>query len=93
MKNWIETYPHKIYASVLLLDNKIDNWKVGQYEWKDMGNITNYWKIDRINDYTVKTTFWEVNSSEEHNLIFTKLSSEWFKQWELADDFMGGKPY
>lgn len=29
MPHWSDTYPHNVYASVLLLDEKIYNYKIG----------------------------------------------------------------
>lgn len=33
MKGWLETYPHKIYASVLILDGKVVDYKIGENYW------------------------------------------------------------
>lgn len=93
MNTWVDTYPHIIYASVLLLDGKIENWKVGQYKWNDIGDICGHWKMDRLNDYEIKTTLWKVNNDKEHRRVFNELAPKWFKQWKLADDFYGCKPY
>ncbi|MFA5558662.1 MAG: hypothetical protein WDA59_04275 [Methanofastidiosum sp.] len=32
--HWSDEYPHSVYASVLLLDNKIESWKVVNYPKK-----------------------------------------------------------
>jgi len=93
MPFWPDNYPHKIYASVLLLDGKIESWKVGQSAWRGIGSITAYWKMDRINDYEVKSACWLVYNSKQHNQIFSTDSANWFKQWPVADDFYGAKPY
>ncbi|MFD0682392.1 MULTISPECIES: hypothetical protein [unclassified Paenibacillus] len=92
LKHWVDTYPHVIHASVLLLDNKIENWKVGQRS-KETYEFRGFWKKDRLNDYTSYTISWTVNNSEEHNAVFTKIAPMWFRQWEVASDFNGSVPY
>jgi hypothetical protein len=93
MSHWVDTYPHEIYASVLLLDNKIEGWKVGQRYWTFPQEAKAYWKMHRINDYTSHWQLWTVNNSDEHNRVFSELSTEWYRQWELADDFQLFPPY
>lgn|GEM_PF-2323813 len=90
---WHDEYPHKVYASVLLLDGKIENWKIGGSPKKHAGDWSNFWKLDRINDYTVQFTEFVVNNDKEHNEAFEKLAPEWLKQWLIADDFVGSRPY
>lgn len=81
MNFWLETYPHKIYASVLLLDGKIIDWKIGQHYWEDpfqvklRGNI----KIEDIQRCVTKYTFWEVNNSEEHQKVFESIAKKWIE--------------
>lgn len=87
MTHWIHTYPHTIYASVLLVNNKIYDWKVGQNYWDE--------RDLRIKDGTVniESTSWEVNSSEEHDQVFTIHAKEWMKQWDIHEDYNGFYPY
>lgn len=91
--HWSDEYPHSIFASVLLLDGKIENWKVVNYPKKSPGDFSGYWKLDRLNDYTSEWKEFICNNDEEHHKAFTRWSAEWFRQWPLADDFMGGRPY
>lgn len=93
MPHWSDIYPHKLYASALLLDGKIENWKVVDYPWIDIYGIKNYWKRDRMKDYTIVSQEWEVNNDKEHNDVFTMHAPKWFKQWELADDYRLASPY
>jgi hypothetical protein len=90
---WHEQYPHMVYASVLLLDDKIENWKIGGHKKDNPMEWTNFWKMDRINDYTAECKGFEVNTPEEHEAVFIELAHEWFKQWPLADDYRLMKPY
>lgn len=89
---WIDEYPHSVYASVLLLDNKIEAYKIGNHP-KNVLTFTAYWKPDRLNDYTSDHKEFIVNNSKEHELAFTKLAREYFSQWEVADDFRGFRHY
>lgn len=91
--HWSDEYPHSVYASVLLLDNKIESWKVVNYPKKHPGDFKAYWKWDRLNDYVCKFKEFVCHNEEEHQLAFTKWASEYFSQWELADDYCGGRPY
>lgn len=96
MAHWVETYPHTVYASVLLLDDKIMNWKVGERKWKHNMDMTR--RINRpfsLDDYVgemVESIGFEANNSEEHNHAFEVLAPEWFKQWEI-DESLGNPPY
>ena len=96
MAHWVETYPHTVYASVLLKDNKIIDWKIGQRRWTDIFSMTRRFKRPfNLDDYageTVESTEFEVNNSEEHNRVFSELAREWFKQWEI-DESLGNPPY
>lgn len=56
MAHWVDTYPHDVYASVLLLDGEIYNWKIGQRYWKSPWDMT--WRFplpDNMDKFTVET--------------------------------------
>ena len=93
MAHWTDIYPHKVYASVLLLDGKIEGWKVGNPPKTEPLDFKAYWKRDRLADYRAEFIGFTVNNDKEHDDAFRKLSPEWFKQWELADDLHGSPPY
>ncbi|XEC97028.1 hypothetical protein AB6A23_11085 [Paenibacillus tarimensis] len=86
-------YPYKLYASVLLLDGKIESWKVVNYPKEAPSDFKAYWKLDRLKDYTAETKSWTVNNLEEHNDVFQRLAPEWFTQWRHADDYRGWHAY
>lgn len=86
MAHWIDTYPHNIFTSVILKDNKIILWKTGGHTLKD-----NY-LIDKTK-YSYFENCFVANCKEEHDLIFEERSIEWFKQWELHENFNGFSPY
>jgi len=88
----LEEYPHSIFGSALLLDGKIEMWKIANY-CKRTYEFSGFWKRDRIEDYTSEWKEFVCNNSEEHQKAFEEWAPEWFKQWPIADDFIGGKPY
>lgn len=94
MPHWVDTYPHKVYASVLLLDDKIYNYKIGQNYWKSPMYVTmrtsDFDKMDRMR---VEYTFFEVSDSEEHSKAFDVYARDWFKQWEVHEEYVGSKCY
>lgn len=97
MAHWVETYPHTVYASVLLKDGKITNWKIGQRRWEHNMDMTRMFKLPfNLADYegeTVESTSWEVNNDKEHNEVFESLAREWMKQWEVHEECNGNPPY
>jgi len=93
MKYWLDIYPHSIFASVLLLDGKIENWKIVNYPKKHPLEFTGFWKRDRLNDYACEWKEFVCNNGKEHNEAFEEWAPEWFKQWLIADDFKGSPPY
>lgn len=93
MTHWVDTYPHTIYASVLLRDNKIINWKIGQRKWLDHMDMTRRMKLPYTkSDYdgeTVESKVWEVNDDHEHSQVFEVLAKEWFKNWDIHEKHEG----
>lgn len=94
MAHWVDTYPHDVYASVLLLDGKIYNWKIGQYHWESPFDVKmRYADFDKVDRMEVHHTSFTVNNSGEHSHAFEVLSRKWFKQWDVSDDRVGAPPY
>lgn len=94
MKHWIKKYPHKVYASVVLLDGKIYNWKVGQSCWNSAYEAkVRFSDFDKLDKMIVRHTYWVVYSPEEHQKVFEKHAKEWFKKWQIHEDHVGEKPY
>ncbi|MGG3874692.1 hypothetical protein [Brevibacillus laterosporus] len=94
MKDWSDTYPHKVYASVLLLDGKIYSYRIGPSYWESpfevKMRVSDFPKIKRM---TVEHTSFEVNNDQEHTEAFTVQAVNWFKNWEIHDDHLGSKCY
>ncbi|MGG2091295.1 hypothetical protein AB1283_00830 [Bacillus sp. S13(2024)] len=94
MAHWVDTYPHKVYASVLLLDNKIYNWKIGQRYWDSPFSMTiRTSDMEKFSKMKTKYIHWEVNTSDEHQEVFEKHAREWFKQFEIHEEYIGSDPY
>lgn len=86
-----------IYAQVLLLDNKIEAWKICQDRKSSPYDFKAYWKQDRIDNYTMETYIfykckvavaigWDFNS-----YVYNVLAPRWINQWEYAEDYRGSK--
>ncbi len=93
MQHWIERYPHSVFASALLLDNKIEQWQVGQKYWESPFEISAFEQKKRFNDYKTEFKEFVVNTPEEHDQVFRELAPEWFRQWELVKNYWGYRPY
>lgn len=98
-----QEYPKTIHASVLLLDNKILNWKVGYTCWKTVdkalcsqqpvGVLLKF--VHNPEAITVEHTSFVCNSAEEVNLLFTKKADSFYKKWKMSPLFPKDmiKPY
>ena len=89
-------YPHRIFASVVLLDNKIMNWKIVNYRWtkKNMGDSKQQLIIyDYLDKITVRSRSFIAHSPKEHSKIFKVKARKFFKQFEIHEWFRGMKPY
>lgn len=89
-------YPKTLYQNVLLLDNKIVNWKTGTTHWKDVNKAFNNRQSLYILNYAqhklyVKFRKKVVNTLDENNAFFN--DSSWYKQFELHENFNVLKPY
>lgn len=93
IKHWSDQYPHDLYASVLLLDGKIESWKVVNYPKRSPGEFQAIWKRGRLNDYTTENMKWVVSNNKEHNDVFSVHAPEWFRQWPHAEDYVGFPAY
>ncbi|OOM82017.1 hypothetical protein CLPUN_06350 [Clostridium puniceum] len=49
-----EKYPQVLYAYVILLDNKIENWHVSFRNRNSLYEYSGYWKEDRLKDYKLQ---------------------------------------
>lgn len=89
-------YPKILFQNVLLLDNKIVNWKTGKTHWKDIDKALNnrqplYVLKQNKNNLSVRSKSKLINNIEENNEFFNDTS--WYKQFELHEKFNLNKPY
>lgn len=91
MAHWCDTWPHIIVASVILKDNKIKLWKVGEYSLKDKYNIEALMKEHP--EYSYQEKEWTVYNDLGHNKVFREHSRKWFSQWKLHEKHIGGSPF
>lgn len=91
MAHWCDTWPHIIIASVILKDNKIKLWKVGQNPLRDKYSIEML--IKEHPEYSYEEKKWTVNNDLGHNKVFYEHSKNWFRQWELHPQHLGGSPF
>lgn len=85
MNTWLETFPHKVYASVLVLDGKAVDYKIGQNYWENSSHVTLRGQItfEELKRCETRYTFWEVNSQEEHEEIFEKIAVKWIENQSI----------
>lgn len=85
-------YPRKLYANVLLCNGKIINWKTGTRSWEN-----NKWLESRqplkfiLNEDNIiesKVISETVYNGEENSLFFEKTSIEFYKQFEIHEDYL-----
>ena len=86
-----------IYAQVLLLDNKIESWKICQDKKYSPYDFKAYWKNDRIEDYTMETYIFNKNKVniaigwDFNSYVYNVLAPRWINQWEYTEDYHGSK--
>ena len=87
-------YPRKLYASVLLYDNKIVMWKVGESYWEDYTRVSVKGRLPGpIREMKTVYTDFEAKDSYENNRIFDWDSKLWFKNWEVHEQCAGAPAY
>lgn len=76
--------PEVIYAYAILLDNKIETWKITRSDMNSVYEFKGLWKMDRISEYKLEKTHWICENTDE---VFNKLAPDWFRKWEHATDY------
>ncbi len=96
MTDWLKKYPHNIYASVVLLDKKIINWKVAKYAWNGVNWMRSKQPQIASSDHgaiEVISVCFVANNREEHEEIFSVDAKEFFKQFLIHPRFDLQSPY
>lgn len=91
MPHWVDVYPHNVHASVILKNNKIKTWKVGEMKLSEKYGIAELMK--QRPEYSYSEFTWSVKNREEHNMVFYLHAPKWFRQWEIHEEFQGFDPY
>ena len=89
-------YPHRIFASVVLLDGKIISWKVVNYRWtkENIGRYNHpYLVYANYTKIKIRTKSFIANNTDQHNKIFQHTVKKFFKQFKIHEKFDGIKPY
>lgn len=86
-----------IYAQVLLLDNKIEEWKICQDKKDSPLEFKAYWKRDKIDDYTMDTKVFNECEVEVpkgwtfNSYVYNVLGIRFINQYEYVEDYRGSK--
>ena len=86
-------YPKKLYANVLLFDDKIISFKTGTKNWegsKFWESCQPLWFINEDNfENRLKSEVFSkiVNSNEENNIFFRVISKEFYKMFEIHENY------
>ncbi|MBB6716227.1 hypothetical protein [Clostridium gasigenes] len=93
--NQIDVYPHEVYASVLLDENKeIINWKVSCNYWNEPAESRmTYAMFNKIEKLTTEYMEFQVWNRQEHNEVFTIHAKDWLRNFKISKDYIGCKPY
>lgn len=90
----------KIYASALLVDNKIMFWKISGNPKREVWDFNKefYYADENPQDYidkgNVRVAITEFVETEDNNHeIFCVLAPKWFSQFELHENYKGSSPF
>lgn len=89
-------FPHRVFVSVILLKNKIVNWKVGNLRWtKDTWHFSRQPGVVIKNEKKIKifSRSFLVNNSQEHNKAFEVRAKQFLKKFKIHPKYIGMRPY
>lgn len=84
-----------IYAQVLLLDGRIEGWRICQDKNHHPFEFKAYWKSDRLEDYCMETRIFKEEEVEIgkgctfNSNVYNVLGPKWINQWDYADSYRG----
>ena len=98
MMHWSDKYPHKIWTNILVIDNKVIDYKIGgerrdKYTWSILFNKE---LISRFDDIEVISSYEETNNDAEHNMAFENGREkviDHMKKFDCYYDFMRERVY
>ena len=83
-----DQYPKVVYGYAILLDNKLENWKVTCHNRHSVYEFTGYWKRDRLKYYKLEKICWICKNVNELNKAFDIMAPRFFRTWKHSDDYM-----
>ena len=89
-------YPHRVFASVVLLNGEIINWKTGNYRWtKESIRSARMPKIafDNWDKLEIRSRSFVVKNTEQHNRAFCIEAKNFYKQFPLPKNYDAMRPY
>lgn len=90
------TYPHRVFASAILIHGKIANYKIANHRWtKDnwFNNNQPSIVINNMERVKIASKSFLVRTPEEHNRAFTVKAKNFFKKYELIEGYNLIRPY
>ena len=84
----MKNYPITLHASLLFVNNKIINWKIGTKSWENNGWYSSCQPVHLLinandDDISVESFTKIVNNTEENNLFFNVTAREFFKMFDF----------
>ena len=86
-------YPKKLYANVLLFDDKIINFKTGTTNWEGLKfweSRQPFWILyEKQFENRLKSEVFSkiINSNEENEIFFRVISKEFYKMFEIHENY------
>ena len=94
--NWLETYPHSIFASALLSDGKLIAWKVGNHARQQHDFYKDFYyaqkKESDFENVTAQTIEFICQKEGTHNAVFNEAKLWIASTFEPHKDHMGALP-
>lgn len=85
---WFEQYPHSVWVTAFLYKDKLIDFRIGScpvHPFSRTVTINTEEDKDEVFNCKAETKEFIVNSSEEHNEVFSVLAYDWLDQFEKKD--------
>lgn len=78
----VKEYPVRIYASVLVYNGSVIDYKIGRTFWKDKYSVTLRGQItlEELSESEVFSTYWDVKTDDEYEEVFNVAAMDWVEQ-------------
>ena len=91
-----DEYPHRVFANVILVDNKIVRYQIGNYRYTKNSIWCHHQpRIVAENEekIQIRSRSFLVHNRKEHNKAFEKDAVKFMKKYEIHENYEGSKPY